>query len=95
MKSLDEFSRQCEDELAQLAERGLLRRLRLPLGIDLVSNDYLGLATHPLLAERMAAAARELPAGAGGSRLLRGHHACFESIETRLALNCGFINRHI
>jgi 8-amino-7-oxononanoate synthase len=85
MKALEDFDKNAEAELARLAEQGLLRRLRRPQGIDLVSNDYLGLAGHPALAERMAAAARELGAGAGGSRLLRGPQACFDAIEERLA----------
>jgi 8-amino-7-oxononanoate synthase len=85
MSALDEFRKSAAEELERLAGQGLLRRLRLPQGLDLVSNDYLGLAEHPLLAERVAAAARELGAGAGGSRLLRGHQACFDRIEERLA----------
>ena len=64
---------------------GLLRQMRLPRGLDLVSNDYLGLAQHPYLTDAMRAALRDLPAGSGGSRLLRGHHEIFEPIEERLA----------
>ncbi len=85
MNALDAFHQQAAEELARLAQQGLLRAMRAPRGIDLVSNDYLGLAAHPALAERMAAAVRELGAGAGGSRLLRGHQACFDAIEERLA----------
>ncbi len=33
----------------------------------------------------MRAALGDLPAGSGGSRLLRGHHEIFEHIEERLA----------
>jgi 8-amino-7-oxononanoate synthase len=68
---------------------GLRRRLRLPSGIDLVSNDYLGLADHPHLRERMRVACTELPAGSGGSRLLRGHQPAFDALEQRLAAFCG------
>jgi 8-amino-7-oxononanoate synthase len=64
---------------------GLLRQMRLPQGIDLVSNDYLGLAEHPYLADAMRAALGDIPAGSGGSRLLRGHHAVFDRLEERLA----------
>ena len=39
-----------------LRDRGLARRMRLPHGIDLVSNDYLGFAGHPEILERMRAA---------------------------------------
>src|SRR5688572_30693887 len=71
--------------LAELQDARLLRQMRLPKGIDLVSNDYLGLADHPHLAQAMRAALEHLPAGSGGSRLLRGHHEIFEAIEERLA----------
>ncbi|MFP4464336.1 MAG: 8-amino-7-oxononanoate synthase [Alphaproteobacteria bacterium] len=60
--------------LKQLEECGRYRTLSLPCGLDLSSNDYLGLSEHPALQE----AARAYFAGggalgAGGSRLLRGH----------------------
>jgi 8-amino-7-oxononanoate synthase len=80
-----EYLDHCRGELARLRDQGLLRALRLPQGIDLVSNDYLGLADHPELAARMEEALSSIGAGAGGSRLLRGHHAFFERVETRLA----------
>jgi 8-amino-7-oxononanoate synthase len=89
MKPLDDFESRLTATLAAIGEAGLLRRMRLPQGIDLVSNDYLGLAEHPYLAETMRAAVAELPAGSGGSRLLRGHHRAFESIEARLAAFSG------
>lgn len=75
--------------LADLHGAGLLRQMRLPAGIDLVSNDYLGLAAHPYLTDAMRASAADLPAGSGGSRLLRGHHEIFEMVEAQLAAFCG------
>ena len=39
--------------LLELQGAGLLRQMRLPQGIDLVSNDYLGLAGHPALSRAM------------------------------------------
>ena len=82
-----------EDRLAAmldaLRDAGLLRRMRLPHGIDLVSNDYLGLAEHPYIADAMRRALGEVPGGSGGSRLLRGHHEIFERIEARLAAFSG------
>jgi 7-keto-8-aminopelargonate synthetase-like enzyme len=46
--------------LATLEADGLLRALRPPAGIDLSSNDYLNLARHPAIAERLIeAVARE------------------------------------
>lgn len=71
--------------LAELRGSGLLREMRLPCGIDLVSNDYLGLASHPAVVDAMRAALQNLPSGSGGSRLLRGHHEIFDTVEERLA----------
>jgi len=80
-----EFEDRFAATLKELQSAGLLRQMRLPQGIDLVSNDYLGLAGHPELSRAMRAALEQLPAGSGGSRLLRGHHEIFERIEERLA----------
>ena len=85
MTARQEFEDRLAATLAELRGAGLLRQMRLPVGIDLVSNDYLGLAEHPYLTEAMRAAVANLPAGSGGSRLLRGHHEIFERIEERLA----------
>jgi 8-amino-7-oxononanoate synthase len=85
MSALERYRKDCHAELDRLRDLGLLRRLRLPQGIDLVSNDYLGFSDHPRLVERMAEALHEVGAGAAGSRLLRGHRAVFDDAETRLA----------
>ena len=85
MNPRQEFEDRLAAALAELRGAGLLRQMRLPIGIDLVSNDYLGLAEHPHLTETMRAGVADLPAGSGGSRLLRGHHEIFEIIEERLA----------
>jgi 8-amino-7-oxononanoate synthase len=71
--------------LADLERNGLLRKRRPPQGIDLSSNDYLGLAAHPLIKERMAAAVCAMGAGSTGSRLLRGERECFTALEHRFA----------
>ena len=63
----------------------MLRKRRPPQGIDLSSNDYLGLAAHPLIKERMAAAVCAEGAGSTGSRLLRGERDCFTALEHRFA----------
>ncbi len=89
MSALDDYRAALSRELAELAASGLRRRLVRPQGIDLVSNDYLGLAEHPALKRAMREALETLGAGAGGSRLLRGHQACFESTEERLAAFSG------
>ena len=36
-------------ELSRLKDEFRHRRLKLPLGVDFTSNDYLGLAKHPAL----------------------------------------------
>jgi 8-amino-7-oxononanoate synthase len=85
MTPREEFEARLALTLAELQSAGLLRQMRLPRGIDLVSNDYLGLAGHPYLINCMRDALAHLPAGSGGSRLLRGHHEAFERLEARLA----------
>jgi 8-amino-7-oxononanoate synthase len=89
MNPRQEFEDRLAATLAELQAAGLLRQMRLPAGIDLVSNDYLGLAEHPSVTEAIRAMAADLPAGSGGSRLLRGHHEIFEIIEARLAAFSG------
>jgi 8-amino-7-oxononanoate synthase len=89
MTARQEFEHGLAATLAELRGSGLLRQMRLPAGIDLVSNDYLGLASHPYLAEAIRAALDDVPAGSGGSRLLRGHHEIFERVEERLATFAG------
>jgi len=52
------------------------------MGIDLTSNDYLGLTEHPKLPEAANDFLQKDQAiGAGGSRLLRGHTAAHQSLE--------------
>lgn len=53
--------------------------------IDLSSNDYLGLARHPLLIERAKAWAALYGAGAGASRLVRGTFEAHAAVEAKLA----------
>jgi len=71
--------------LAALDEHRLRRHLRPPSGIDLSSNDYLGLARHPLILQRMADAIGREGFGSTGSRLLRGHRETFTSAEQAFA----------
>ena len=49
------------------------------------SNDYLGLAGHPALADAVCAGAREFGVGSGGSPLVSGHSAANAALETDLA----------
>lgn len=81
--------------MSELKSAGLLRVLRdvecLPGGmarladgrkvVNLASNDYLGLAHHPSLAEAFSRAVRDEGAGAMASRLVTGtrrEHSCLE-----------------
>ena len=82
---MTDFERRVRAGLDELDRAGLRRTLRAPSGIDLSSNDYLGLAAHPLLKQRMAAAVCEYGCGSTGSRLLRGERECFSQIERRFA----------
>ncbi len=53
--------------------------------VDLASNDYLGLAADPRLAEAAAAAARDWGPGSTGSRLVTGTTELHRRLEAELA----------
>src|ERR1700689_4473122 len=75
-----------ESELSDLAARDQLRSLEVPTGINLSSNDYLGLSTHPSLRQAVLdAVARAERMGATGSRLLSGHSREWEELEAEFA----------
>ena len=89
-------------ELHELEARGLRRRRRLvesaqgPLldvdggkKLSFCSNDYLGLAGDPRIAEALCEGARRWGAGAGASHLVSGHHRIHEELEQRLAAFVG------
>jgi 8-amino-7-oxononanoate synthase len=69
----------------ELDARGLRRSLTSPSGIDLSSNDYLGLSDHPRLVQQMIDAVAREGVGSTGSRLLRGERESFSAIERRFA----------
>ena len=71
--------------LSEIDGQGLRRTLRPPSGIDLCSNDYLGLANHPLLKQRMADTVIAEGVGSTGSRLLRGERSSFHCVEEKFA----------
>jgi 8-amino-7-oxononanoate synthase len=73
------------EHLRAIDAHGLRRTLRPPSGIDLCSNDYLGLAGHPLLKQRMADAVIAEGVGSTGSRLLRGERRGFARVEEKFA----------
>jgi len=52
--------------------------------LDLASNDYLGLASHPSLVEAASQAMQREGVGAGASRLVSGGRSVHEQLETAL-----------
>ena len=74
-----------QSRLDAIEKSGLRRTLRAPSGIDLSSNDYLGLANDLRVTRAFAAAVEREGAGSTGSRLLRGDRDCFAAIENRFA----------
>jgi len=86
------------DELRALQEQGLYRHLRVLDGeqkahtsvdhtsvVNLSSNNYLGLTTHPELRERALDALRTLGVGTGSVRTIAGTMAIHMELERRLA----------
>ncbi len=73
-------------DLDSLTEISQFRTLDIPLGIDLSSNDYLGLARDPRLKAAVAeSVARAERVGGTGSRLLSGNAREFEELEAEFA----------
>ena len=85
MPSSNPLEQRVAARLQELRAGGLLRALRAPRGVDLCSNDYLNLSTHPRLRDAMAAAVCAEGCGSTGSRLLRGERESFRRIEERFA----------
>jgi len=80
------FQQRLQTELASLRDQDRFRNLRPRQGLDLSSNDYLGLSDHPQIRQALILALEQgIPAGATGSRLLRGNTRWHEDMETRLA----------
>src|SRR6185503_1922474 len=87
-----------DEALDQLRADGLYRRLRVLDGeqahtarfdgrdvINLSSNNYLGLTTHPALREAAIRAVRELGAGSGSVRTIAGTMELHMELERRIA----------
>src|SRR4029079_1512609 len=85
-------------ELDALKQQGLYRRLRILDGeqkptttfdsrqvVNLSSNNYLGLTTHPRLRERALEATRTLGVGTGSVRTIGATMAIHMELEGRLA----------
>src|SRR5687767_13581983 len=85
-------------EVETLKQQGLFRRIRVLDGeqgartmidgrqvVNLSSNNYLGLTTHPRLRERALEAIRRLGVGSGSVRPIAGTMAIHVELERRLA----------
>ncbi len=82
------------DEVADQRRAAGLRRALRPrpasrTAVDLASNDYLGLSTHPRVVEGAVRAVREWGAGSTGSRLVTGNTELHEGFERALAAFTG------
>jgi 8-amino-7-oxononanoate synthase len=85
-KSISELSRRIDGELAALASQGQLRKLGDIQGVNLCSNDYLGLSTDQRLRDAVASALDSgVPVASTGSRLLSGNAEIWEQLESELA----------
>src|SRR6266498_2680338 len=86
-------------ELDSLKQQGLYRRLRILEGeqkakstfdhrqvVNLSSNNYLGLTTHPKLRERALEATERLGVGSGSVRTIAGTMDIHMELERRLAV---------
>ncbi len=89
---------QLQAALEDLDIQGLRRRRRVLDGVQgarvtvagraylsFSSNDYLGLAGHPAIAEAARRAAAEFGVGAGAAHLLTGHHRLHDDLEREFA----------
>lgn len=73
-------------DLGRLGSASRRRSLTPQAGTDFASNDYLGLARSPLLAQAAREALdRGVSIGSGGSRLLRGNDPEHEALEDEAA----------
>jgi 8-amino-7-oxononanoate synthase len=80
------FQREVKDGLRSLEARDQRRSLTEIAGVNLCSNDYLGLAESSALRDAVLDAVREVPrVGGTGSRLLSGHSRVWEEIEQEFA----------
>jgi len=95
MSRLDSFFAAALDRIDRAGQRRTLRPAALEKGgrvrrdghelIDFSSNDYLGLARHPLLIERARDWTEAHGTGSGASRLVTGTSAAHLVIEARIA----------
>ena len=94
MSSLDDLalaklaaleSRSLRRTLVTTARNGVIVERGGRRMISFSCNDYLGLSSHPRLAEAAHDAIAAFGVGAGASRLVTGNHPLYEELEARLA----------
>jgi 8-amino-7-oxononanoate synthase len=77
-----EIEKRIRAELAALEAQAQIRRLEPVRGINLVSNDYLGLAADPRMKQAVLETVQAAPRLAStGSRLLSGHDDAWDVLE--------------
>ena len=95
---MNKIVQKIEEQLADLGAQDLLRRRRVTgspsdavVEVDgrqmlaFCSNDYLGLAAHPLVRQALEEGVKKYGAGSGASHLISGHSRAHEELEMRLA----------
>ncbi|MCL8311223.1 aminotransferase class I/II-fold pyridoxal phosphate-dependent enzyme [Leptospira interrogans] len=75
------FIQKTSSILESLKKDFLFRSLEIPYGVDLSSNNYLGLTHHPKLIESVKEGLDLYGVGSGASRLVSGHRNSFERAE--------------
>jgi 8-amino-7-oxononanoate synthase len=84
--SINPLVRGMASRLEELKRQSLSRELSLVSGINLCSNDYLGLSDDPRLKQAVLQAMEQCErVAATGSRLLSGHDAVWDELETLFA----------
>jgi 8-amino-7-oxononanoate synthase len=82
---MDRLASRVGARLGAIRDANQLRTLRPPAGVDLASNDYLGLAADPRVKQALMDAVTREGCGSTGSRLLRGDRPAFTALERRFA----------
>ncbi len=86
----DVLTTELQAGLGDLESRSQRRTLVEIAGVNLCSNDYLGLAQHPALKDAvLAAVGGAVRMGGTGSRLLSGHAAVWDEVEEEFAQFAG------
>lgn len=99
---MNSWQQHWQQQLADRAQQHLSRRVRIldsAQGVHVVvdgasyrsfiSNDYLGLANHPVLKKALVDGAEKYGAGSGASHLLGGHSRAHQQLEEELAAFTG------